>query len=254
MLLVMRKLQRLIWRKLRISVLQSSVDGSMEGRLDSMRLFLSEEFMLQVIETPLVPDSYYLTIEALGCRKIYDWAWPVCEKMLNAGALPDRKDRKYAIKPFACVVRSLCRIKDTEGAKKLLLKMIDEGPPPSNAVFNFVISGLSKAGEMDEVMGLVKVMESRGLRPDVYTYSVIISGYGAVECDEGEWCRTNSDEYNKMIQSLCLKAVDWRTAEKLLEEMKEKGLYLKESTKGLVRAVKELEEMELGEEVVSIEA
>ncbi|PIA63205.1 hypothetical protein AQUCO_00200905v1 [Aquilegia coerulea] len=441
-----------------LSILQSNVDGSMENSLDGMRLYLSEEFMVRVIETPLVPgdslvkifkwalkkpdfstttrildclvkavgsgnrkrevyalwdlvkefndekkclltteilnefislfwklgkgkaglevfdkfeefacewnaDSYYLTIEALCRRKIFDWAWPVCEKMLNAGALPDSekisniiscfckgnkakdahlvylmakekkihlsksclnflitslcreddtvklaldllgdfsgKDRNYAIKPFSCVVRGLCRIKDTEEVKKLLSMMIFEGPPPGNAVFNFVINAFSKAGEMDVVMGFVKIMESRGLRPDVYTYTVIISGFvkgGEMEearkvlseaqkkhsklcpatfhtliqgyCKLGEFDKAvellnvmkesgvepNFDEYDKMIQSLCLKAVDWRTAEKLLEEMKEKGLPIKGSTKGLVRAVKELEEKELGEEVVSMEA
>ncbi|KAK3003429.1 hypothetical protein RJ639_019870 [Escallonia herrerae] len=50
------------------------------------------------------------------------------------------------------------------------------------------------------------------------------------------------DEYNKLIQSLCLKVVDWRTTKKLLEEMKENGLHLNGITKGLMRAVKELEQ------------
>jgi pentatricopeptide repeat protein len=49
------------------------------------------------------------------------------------------------------------------------------------------------------------------------------------------------DEYNKLIQSLCLKAMDWRTAEKLLEEMEGSGLRLKGITRSLVVAVKELE-------------
>lgn len=52
----------------------------------------------------------------------------------------------------------------------------------------------------------------------------------------------NHDEYNKLIQSLCLKSMDWRTAEVLLEEMKENGLRLNGITRGLIRAVKELEE------------
>ncbi|KAF8394393.1 hypothetical protein HHK36_020601 [Tetracentron sinense] len=432
-----------------LSLLQSSLDGSLESSLDNMELTVNEEFLVRVIETPLVPgdnligifkwasrnpeflitsrvvdslvraisaglrkkeayslwdlvkeigenekgvlnteilnelislfwklgkgkagfevfnkfeefgcepnsDSYYFTIEALCRRSIFDWAWSVCEKMLNAGSLPDSekigkiiscfcrgskaKDahlvylmakeknkyppqssinfltislceengtvqlavelledfsgeaRKYAIKSFASVVRGLCRIKDVEGAKKLLFKMIDGGPHPGNAVFNSVINGLSKAGEMEEAMRMLKLMESRGLRPDVYTYTVIMSGYtkgGQMEdaykvllearkkhsklnpvtyhilirgyCKLEEFDKAlkllsemkedgvqpNADEYNKMVQSLCLKALDWGTAEILLEEMKEKGLYLNGITRGLIRAVKELEEEEV---------
>ncbi|KAK9132707.1 hypothetical protein Scep_012235 [Stephania cephalantha] len=432
-----------------LSVLQSSLDGELLSRLDAMDLSLSEEFVVRVIRTPLIPgehlieffkwvsqcsefsvtnrivdilvravsaglrkteayalwdlvrsigekemgllnteilnelitlfwnlgkgkaaldvfdkfeeygcepnaDSYYFTVVALCRRKIFDWAWPVCEKMLNSGKLPDgekigniitsfckgskakdahlvylmakekniqppqssinfliaslcKKDetvkltlellvvfsgdaRKHAVKPFATVVGGLCRVKDIQGAKKLLFEMIDAGPPPGNAVFNSVITGVSKAGEMEEAMSLLKVMENRGLRPDVYAYTVIMRGYvklGQMEearrilleaqkkhakltsvtfhilirgyCKNEDYDKAlqllkvmkksgvqpNADEYNKLIQSLCLKALDWGTAEKLLEEMKRKGLHLNGITRGLIKAVKELEDEEL---------
>lgn len=299
-------------------------------------------------------DSYYFTIEALCRRSFFDWAQSVCEKMLDAGVLPDgervgriiswfckgkkakdahlvylsmkvkkqdlprspvnllisslcREDetvnlaleilgdlsgeaRKYGIKPFSAVVQGLCRIKDVDGAKKLLLEMTREGPHPGNAVFNLVINGYSKAGDTGEAMEMMKLMESRGLKPDVYTYTVIMSGYangGLMEeackilsqakkkhpklspvtyhtiirgfCkledfDEGLkflgemkhfGVQPNVDEYSKLIQSLCLKALDWGTAEKLLEEMKDNGLHLNGITRGLIRAVKELQEGEI---------
>ncbi|OIT39760.1 PREDICTED: pentatricopeptide repeat-containing protein At3g02650, mitochondrial [Nicotiana attenuata] len=216
-----------------------------------------------------------------------------------------KEERKRAIKSFSYVIQGLCRAKDVTGekqlrsycsediedAKNLLLKMIDADPPPGNAVFNTVISALSKSGEMGEAKKLMNVMEGRGLKPDVYTYSVIMSGYTkGGEMDEARkvldaakkkhaklspvtyhtvirgYCKLeqyekavellgemkeygvqpNADEYNKLIQSLCLKALDWTTAEKLLEEMKENGLHLNAITKGLVRAVKELEHEEVG--------
>ncbi|KAF5741573.1 Pentatricopeptide repeat-containing protein putative isoform 2 [Tripterygium wilfordii] len=300
-----------------------------------------------------VPDeeTHYFTIEALCKRSFFDWALPVCEKMLDAGALPDsekvgniiswfckggkaknaylvymlakeknkyppkssinflitslcQKDetvklaleilddfsgevRKYAIKPFSSVIHGLCRIKDVDGAKLLLCRMIADGPPPGNEVFNRIITGYSKSGDMKEAMEMIKLMKSRNLKPDVYTYTVIISGYangGQMEeamkfLSEAKkkhtklspatyhtlirgYCKLEEldnalklmsemkdfgvepkvDEYNKLIQSLCLKALDWRAAEKLLEEMKENGLHLNGMTKGLIRAVKELEE------------
>jgi pentatricopeptide repeat protein len=57
--------------------------------------------------------------------------------------------------------------------------MIVEGPPPGNAVFNTVISGYCKGGDLKEAIEIMKLMESRGLKPDVYTYTVIISGYSS---------------------------------------------------------------------------
>ncbi|KAL3513715.1 hypothetical protein ACH5RR_026432 [Cinchona calisaya] len=197
------------------------------------------------------------------------------------------KELKHAIKPFSIVTRGLCRIKDFEGAKKLLLQMIEGGPPPGYMIFNTIITGLSKAGELEEAMKILKMMEERGLKPDVYTYTVIMSGYvggGAMQeackvLDEAKkkhsklspatfhtlirgYCKLeqfdkaldlmmemkdygvepNADEYNKLIKSLCIKALDWKTAEKLLEEMRENGLRLNEKTRSLVKAVKELEE------------
>ncbi|CAK9140123.1 unnamed protein product [Ilex paraguariensis] len=208
-------------------------------------------------------------------------------------------DRKYAIKQFSAVISGLCRIKDVEGAKKVLFKMIDLGPPPGNSVFNMIINALSKAGYMEDTTKLLQVMEDRGLKPDLYTYNVIMSGYvkgGEMEeackvlaeakkkhpklgpmtyhtlirgyCKlehfdmalkllremEEYGVQPSFDEYNKLIQSLCLKAVDWGMAEKLLEEMKEKGLHLNGITKGLIRAVKELEEEGMETEEASVEA
>lgn len=194
--------------------------------------------------------------------------------------------RKYAIKPFSAVVQGLCRIKDVDGARKLLLEMTKDGPPPGNAVFNFVINGYSKAGDMEDAIEIMKLMESRGLKPDVFTYTVIMSGYakgGQMEeacnilseakkkhakltpvayhtlissfCKLEEFDKAlellhemkdygvqpTADEYNKLIQSLCLKALDWETSEKLLKEMKDSGLHLNGITRGLIRAVKELQ-------------
>ncbi|XP_026665602.2 pentatricopeptide repeat-containing protein At3g02650, mitochondrial [Phoenix dactylifera] len=308
-------------------------------------------------------NTYYFTIEALGRRSMFDTAWPVCQRMLNSGSLPDGEkvgkiitffcrgkkakeahsvylkakenkiypprsclevlvgglssndetifialelleeysgeSLKYANRPFASVVQGLCRTKNLHEAKKLLMRMVNSGPAPGNAVFNYVITALSKGGEMEDAIALTKVMERRGLRPDVYTYSVIMSGFAkgglmdeaykifceakkrhpklspvtyhilirgycqmeefekALECMKEmkeDGLQPNTDEYNKMIQSLCLKALDWRTAEKLLAEMKESGLHLKGITRGLIAAIKELEEEEIQSKGRSLQA
>ncbi|KAJ1386784.1 Tetratricopeptide-like helical domain superfamily [Sesbania bispinosa] len=204
--------------------------------------------------------------------------------------------RKHAIKPFLAVVRALCRIKDVEAAKHLILKMIADGPPPGNVVFNFFITAYSKVGGMGQAMEMMKLLESRGLKPDVYTYAVIASGYSnGGEMEEARkileeakkkhvklnhvlyhtlirgYCkieqfdealklltemkdygvRSDFDEYDKLIQSLYLKALDWEAAEKLQEEMKENGLYLKGITRALIKAVKEMEKEVVEAESIS---
>ncbi|KAK1558597.1 hypothetical protein Q3G72_028891 [Acer saccharum] len=308
-------------------------------------------------------ETYYFTIEALCRRSIFDWAWSVCEKMIDTGSLPDsakvgkiicwfckgkkakeahsvytlakeknnyppqssvnfliislcQKDetvklalemlddfsgeaRRYAIKSFSAVIHGMCRMKDVVAAKALLQKMISEGPPPGNTVFNSLITGYSKNGDMEEAIGIMKLMKDRGLKPDVYTYTVVMSGYanGGLMKEACEilkeakknhsklspvtyhtlirgYCKLeefdkalnlftemkesgvqpNVDEYNKLIQSLCLKALDWEKAEKLLEEMKEKGMHLNGITRGLIKAVKDLEKEALDNELARTEA
>lgn len=331
---------------------------SMFGRLEKARAGL--EVFDKFDEFSCNPDgnTYYLTIEALRKRSMFNAAWSVCEKMLSSGNLPDgeklgkvisflckgkmtkeahlvylmaqekkiflprssfdylvsslsRKDEtvrialelldnyptdslKYANTTFGSVVHGLCRVKEPQEAKKLLLRMAQSGPAPGSAVFNYVITALSKGGEMEDAIAVMKIMEGRGLRPDIYTYCVIMSGfakgglmdeaYGIYreakknhaklspvtyhilirgyckmeEYDKALNClkemkdygvQPNADEYNKLIKTLCLKAVDWCTAEKLLEEMKESGLFLKGTTRSLITAVKELEQEAQSESV-----
>ncbi|KAL2513914.1 Pentatricopeptide repeat-containing protein [Forsythia ovata] len=62
---------------------------------------------------------------------------------------------------------------------------------------------------------------------------------------------SNHDEYNKLIKSLCLKALDWETEEKLREEMKENDLILNGRTTALINAVKELQEEGTTQEVTA---
>ncbi|KAJ8753478.1 hypothetical protein K2173_019877 [Erythroxylum novogranatense] len=78
-----------------------------------------------------------------------------------------------------------------------------------------LIRGYCKLEQFDKALELLRDMKKYGVRPNV-------------------------DEYNKFIRSLCLKALDWETAEKLLNEMEESGLHPNGMTKALVRGVKEL--------------
>lgn len=140
---------------------------------------------------------------------------------------------KYAIKPFSTVIQGLCRIKDVNEAKKLLLKMTTDGPPPGNAVFNSVIHGFSKAGEMGEAIETMKMMMGRGLKPDVYTYTVIISGYtNAGQMQEARKILAEAKKkhsklspvtYHTLIRGYC-KLEEFDKALELLAEMEDHGV------------------------------
>ncbi|XP_047978271.1 pentatricopeptide repeat-containing protein At3g02650, mitochondrial [Salvia hispanica] len=143
------------------------------------------------------------------------------------------EDRKHAIKPFSSVIRKLCWIEDVDRAKKLLLEMIESGPPPGNAVFNFVINRLTKSEKMEEALSIVKTMESRGLRPDVYTYCVIMGGLArAGKMDEAIKIFDEAKEkhskltpvaYHTLIRGFC-KLEQFDKAVNLLGEMRQHGV------------------------------
>ncbi|KAK5773388.1 hypothetical protein PVK06_049694 [Gossypium arboreum] len=142
-------------------------------------------------------------------------------------------ERKYAIKPFSAVVRGLCRTKNVDEAKNVILKMIEQGPPPGNAVFNSVVNGYSKAGDMEKAKEVMKLMETRGLKPDVYTYTVIMSGYangGQMDqaCEilseaKKKHTKLSPATYHTLIRGYC-KIEEFDKALNLLAEMKDFGV------------------------------
>nr|GMD50688.1 pentatricopeptide repeat-containing protein At3g02650, mitochondrial [Ipomoea batatas] len=215
-------------------------EGSLESSLEDIGLNVDEEHIIKVLETKFAKgkaayevfnkfgdfgcepnsDTYYFTIEAVSRRKIYDWASSVSEKMLGAQKLPD------------AFIQGLCRPKDDGEKKAHRSEDVQRGQKSApeygrcrshlQAMGSLIqlLLQLSKQGEMEEATKSLKMMEDRGLKPDVYTYTVIISGYvKKLEMDEA--------------------------AEKLLEEMKGNGVHLNAITKGLIRAVKDMEQDEL---------
>lgn len=143
------------------------------------------------------------------------------------------KERRHAITPFSSVITKLCWIEDVDRAKKLLLEMIESGPPPGNAIFNSVINGLTKSENTAEALSLMKMMESRGLRPDLYTYTVIMSGLvRAGEMDEAckifdeakkKHSKLNPSAYHTLIRGFC-KLEQFDKAVNLLGEMRQHGV------------------------------
>ena len=97
-------------------------------------------------------------------------------------------------------------------------------------------------------------MNHHGSFASTYTYTVLASAYSnGGEMEDYGVC-PSVDEYDKLIQSLWLEALDWEMAEKLQEEMKESGLRLKSITRGLIRAVKETDKEVVEAESITVVA
>ncbi|CAA7400392.1 unnamed protein product [Spirodela intermedia] len=156
---------------------------------------------------------------------------------------------------FNHVIGNLSKAGEMDDAVSLLRQMEGRGLRPDIYTYSVVMSGFAKGGMMDEARKIFNEAKARHPNLISTTYHILIRGYckmeefgTALECMremKNDGLQPNADEYNKMVQSLCLKALDWRAAEKLLEEVKETGLHLNPMTQSLISAIKELEQEEL---------
>lgn len=156
---------------------------------------------------------------------------------------------------FNHVIGNLSKAGEMDDAISVLRQMEGRGLRPDIYTYSVVMSGFAKGGMMDEARKIFNEAKARHPNLISTTYHILIRGYckmeefgTALECMremKNDGLKPNADEYNKMVQSLCLKALDWRSAEKLLEEVKETGLHLNPMTQSLIAAIKELEEEEL---------
>lgn len=156
---------------------------------------------------------------------------------------------------FNSIINSLSKAGEMKEATKIMKVMERRGLKPDVYTYSVIMSGYSKGGEMEEARKVLAEAKTKHSKLSPVTYHTLIRGYCKLErFDEAlellsemkqYGVQPNADEYNKLIQSLCLKALDWKAAQKLREEMENNGLHLNGITKGLIRAVKELEEEEV---------
>ncbi|GJM92305.1 hypothetical protein PR202_ga08766 [Eleusine coracana subsp. coracana] len=189
--------------------------------------------------------TFTTVIHTLCRKKKLEGAKTLLARMVDLGPAPGKAD-------FNFVITALSKEGDMESAVGLMRLMESQGLSPDIYTFSVLMSGYIKGGMVDEAHALLR--EAKKIHPKLnrVAYHIIIRGYckieefeKAIECLKEmskDGLLPNVDEYEKLIQSLCLKSLDWRTAEKLLEEMEDSGLCLKGTSRSLITAVKELEE------------
>lgn len=189
--------------------------------------------------------TFSLVVKSLVSIKDVQTAKSLLLRMVVSGPPPGNAAFNY-------VITGLCKEGEVEDAIALTKIMESRGLRPDLYTYSVIMSGFAKAGLMDEAFKVFSEAKKKHKILTPLIYHILIRGYckieeyeKALEClkDMKEHAvQPNADEYSKLIKTLCLKAVDWRTAEKLSEEMKESGLYLKGKTSSLIAAVKMLEE------------
>ncbi|KAK1315257.1 Pentatricopeptide repeat-containing protein [Acorus calamus] len=218
-------------------------------------LELLEDFVGDSRKYAIKPFSHVLN----GLCRINDFeeAKMLLFKMIESGPPPGGRAFNY-------IITALAKAGNMEDAMAWMKVMEDQGLRPDIYTYTVVVSGFTKGGQMSDARNVFLEAKKRHPKLSRVIYHALIRGYcrleqfdSALEClnemKEDGVC-PNSDEYDKMIVSLCFKAIDWRTAEKLLEEMKEGGLYLRGITRSLINAVKQLEGEEIESSKVAIEA
>ncbi|KAJ7982503.1 putative Pentatricopeptide repeat-containing protein [Quillaja saponaria] len=152
---------------------------------------------------------------------------------------------------FNSIINGYSKAGDMGEALEIVKLMENRGLKPDVYTYTVIMSGYASGGQMKEACQVLREAKKNHKKLSPVTYHTLIQGY----CKLGQFDKAlkllaemkdfgvepSVDEYDKLIQSLCLNAADWETAEKLLEEMKEKGLYLKGITRALIGAVKEME-------------
>ncbi|XP_078441400.1 tetratricopeptide repeat (TPR)-like superfamily protein [Wolffia australiana] len=193
-------------------------------------------------------------IKGLCRKKEFPEAKNLVNEMINSGPPPGSS-------VFNHVISSLSKAGEMDDAVSLLRLMEGRGLRPDIFTYSVIMSGFSKGGLMEEARKIFNEAKERHPSLISTVYHILIRGYckieefdAALECMQdmkNDGIQPNADEYNKMVFSLCLKALDWRSAEKLLDEVKESGLTLNPMTRGLVTAIKELEEEETRSSVLT---
>ncbi|XP_047330339.1 putative pentatricopeptide repeat-containing protein At5g43820 [Impatiens glandulifera] len=204
--------------------------GSLSG--ESMVIFFKWFIKQKKISNDL--DSYHIILKALGRRKFFKHMLDVLHDMnldsitLNSNTLTiliDSFTRAHQVSKavqlfenledfggkcdtvsFNVLLLCLSKRSHVGAANSLLNKM--KGKIPFNLTsYNVIISGWAKLGRISEMELVLKTMTDDGHKPDCFTFSYIISGFGrAGRMDEALKIFNNIDEadtivYNAMISN-----------------------------------------------------
>ncbi|CAI0376483.1 unnamed protein product [Linum tenue] len=128
---------------------------------------LAYSYSCQMLKRGILPDIFtYNTIISGLCRVgKFDEVKYIQKVMLSMGVAPDQISCKT-------IIRSLC-LRDVYQAKNYLI-YIQKAVVLEPLVWNLVLDGLARLGDLDTADEILKQMLSKGVEPNVYTYNALI--------------------------------------------------------------------------------
>ncbi|KAK1313543.1 hypothetical protein QJS10_CPA06g02498 [Acorus calamus] len=132
----------------------------------------------------------------------------------------EMKERRISpnVYTFAVLINALCKENWLREARELLVELKwrrDILPRPF--IYNPVVDGFCKAGDVDEANMIVAEMEEKGCSPDKFTYTILIIGH----CMKGRMLEA-INLFHKMVNSGC--APDSITASSLVSCLLKAGM------------------------------
>nr|XP_043634042.1 pentatricopeptide repeat-containing protein At2g06000-like [Erigeron canadensis] len=131
--------------------------------------------------------NMYERMLSLGCNPDVITFTSIIDGHCLVGELPrglkvwdemNRRNISPNLHTFSILIRSLCRESRLNEARDLLRQLKRRDDIVSKAfVYNFVIDGFCKAGNVDEANVIVKEMEEKRCKPDKMTFTILIIGH-----------------------------------------------------------------------------
>ena len=89
-------------------------------------------------------------------------------------------------------------------AKQLLQDMKDQSIPLDSRVYNILLKGLSRKGNIDAIPGVLQEMQEANIKPSSVTYNTLINSYveDAQLAEARRVCASAQDAGNRVLQLL----------------------------------------------------
>ncbi|XP_078150740.1 uncharacterized protein LOC144546074 [Carex rostrata] len=174
------------------------------------------------------PDVYCYTAamkSLASCSRPWD-AIAMFHEMIDSGVTPTLYCYTLLIKIYSC------HLQQFDSAFAVLNLMSDQGCEPNVVTYSTLITGLCKAGRIEDALNLFDDMLQRGCFPNAHTYAPILRAF----CSEGRiqeakeliesmstnGCQPDVVIYNILVYGLC-KIGDFDEVERVISASKENG-------------------------------
>ncbi|XWS15164.1 hypothetical protein CRYUN_Cryun35bG0070900 [Craigia yunnanensis] len=166
--------------------------------------------------------AYHTMIESLAENRQYHIMWDLMNTMRNKSILN--------VETFCIIMK---RAPNLPKAREIFKEIVDMGYDLDVVTYGIMVDIFYKVGRVDEVIIIVREMDSNGCRPTSYIYSVLVHTYGienkiedvidAFQEMERNGIKADVVMYNALIGAFC-KVNKLKNVYRILNKMDSKGM------------------------------